>query len=423
MEIALRAAAQAPGPDGVRRTRFAVIRNTMPMLRDTTIKTFLDWFPPDVAGEWRQTDKTFIIKADGIHCEVLFRALDEADDVAKLLSLELTGAYINECREIKQEIVEGLMKRIGRYPSKKDGVGCTWYGIWADTNPPEYDSWWYRMMEKVDGENGWSVYKQPSGRSPFAENIENLPDDYYATTGLSEEYIRVYIDGEYGTSRSGRPVYEKTFKRSYHVAEQEMRPVKTATLVIGLDFGRTPSAVFGQLMPDGVMCIYDEVLGENIGLERYLETMLKPKLASKEYAGMRTLVIGDPAGVAKQQGNDMSMFDILRKAGLAAYPAPSNDPDVRVMAVEHYLSQQVLGKPAFLINPRCKTLIQGFEYGYRFKENKNGTLTGLIDKNAFSHPHDALQYLALGIKSNYIARVTRTASSVGRTIIDGTGWT
>ena len=43
-EIVRRASQQAPGQDGVRRSRAAVVRETVRQLTDTTIKTFLDWF-------------------------------------------------------------------------------------------------------------------------------------------------------------------------------------------------------------------------------------------------------------------------------------------------------------------------------------------------------------------------------------------
>jgi hypothetical protein len=137
VEIPRRAAMQAPSTlDGKRKTRFAVIRNTMPQLRDTTMKTWFDWFPNGTLGFWKETGKTYFIRHGDIDCEVIFRALDDAEDVKNLLSLELTGAYINECREIPQEIVDGLDGRIGRYPSMREG-GPTWMGIWGDTNPPE----------------------------------------------------------------------------------------------------------------------------------------------------------------------------------------------------------------------------------------------------------------------------------------------
>ena len=47
IEIIKRAINQKPSDDGIRKTRWAVIRNTNPQLKTTTIKTWLDWFPED----------------------------------------------------------------------------------------------------------------------------------------------------------------------------------------------------------------------------------------------------------------------------------------------------------------------------------------------------------------------------------------
>ena len=45
-EVVRRASMQAPNKQGIRKTRAAVVRETARQLLDTTIKTFLDWFPP-----------------------------------------------------------------------------------------------------------------------------------------------------------------------------------------------------------------------------------------------------------------------------------------------------------------------------------------------------------------------------------------
>ena len=84
----------------------------------------------------------------GVQIEVLFRALDRPDQVSNLLSLELTGAWFNEAREIPKAIIEAMDGRIDRYPAVKDG-GCTWTGIIMDTNPPDDDSYLYKMFEVV----------------------------------------------------------------------------------------------------------------------------------------------------------------------------------------------------------------------------------------------------------------------------------
>src|ERR1041385_4277601 len=46
---------QAPDRLGVRRTRWAVVRDSYPNLQETTIKTWLDWFPENVYGPLRRS--------------------------------------------------------------------------------------------------------------------------------------------------------------------------------------------------------------------------------------------------------------------------------------------------------------------------------------------------------------------------------
>ena len=79
-EVMLRAVKQPPSPvDGVRYSRFAVIRNSYPELRTTTIKTWQEIFPENVWGAMRWSPPiTHHIKlpprdgAAGLHDEVIF---------------------------------------------------------------------------------------------------------------------------------------------------------------------------------------------------------------------------------------------------------------------------------------------------------------------------------------------------------------
>ena len=50
IEIVRRAIEQQVSPDGTRKSRWLVVRNTQPELKTTTIKTWLDWFPE--SGGW-----------------------------------------------------------------------------------------------------------------------------------------------------------------------------------------------------------------------------------------------------------------------------------------------------------------------------------------------------------------------------------
>lgn len=202
MEIVRRAAEQARSPrDGLRHTRFAVIRNTGPQLQDTTRKTFEQWIP-EILGKWKESDFEFHMCFGDVDCEVLFRALDRPADVRKVLSLDLTGAYINEAREIAKEVVDGLQARVGRFPAKKDG-GPTWFGIWMDTNPWHVSHWGYKLFKAAPP--GHEVFEQPGGRAANAENVENLPPGYYARLvhGKDSEWVEEYVDGKYPASDKG----------------------------------------------------------------------------------------------------------------------------------------------------------------------------------------------------------------------------
>ena len=210
VELLRRAAQQAPGPDGVRRSRWAVIRNTYPELRDTTRKTFEQWLPPG-KGKWREqefafewtTDTRVKGQAGSMAVEILFRALDRPEDVKKLLSLELTGAYINEAREVPKHILDVLQSRIGRYPAMKDG-GASWFGVWMDTNPWPTSHWGYELFSKQKPE-GFDLFEQPDGLSEAAENVSNLPPGYYARLchGKDADWIAEYVKAQYPSSDKG----------------------------------------------------------------------------------------------------------------------------------------------------------------------------------------------------------------------------
>ena len=62
-----------------------------------------------------------------------------------------------------------LIGRLKRYPSMRDG-GPSWSGLIMDTNPPDDDSWWYKLFEEEKPGNA-RLFKQPGGRTPLAENL------------------------------------------------------------------------------------------------------------------------------------------------------------------------------------------------------------------------------------------------------------
>lgn len=406
-EIIARACAQKPNKEGIRRTRWAVIRNTFSQLSSTTQKTFYEWVPPSYFGIENKTNHTYLINKiafnDGtrLECEVMFKALDDAMDVRNLLSLELTGAWINELREVPRVIVDGLEGRCKRFPPELDG-GPTWSGIIADSNPPDHDSWIFKLFEEQLPNNEalqkkYAIFKQPSGRSDKAENTKYLPKDYYAemAIGKDPEFVKVYIDGEYGYIRDGKPVYGN-YLDSIHCAEKDIEAVKGIPIIASYDFGLTPACVLSQYMPNGKYNILKEFWQNDGGLRSFLTDVIKPYLMSK-YRGFEIITTGDPAGMRRSDTDERSCFMELANQGFQATPAPTNSLLARINSVDIFLTKMVEGKPAFQLSPCCTMLRKGFigEYKLHKFRGLNERYSEVPVKNDYSHIHDALQYGAL----------------------------
>lgn len=423
MGLLKRAMEQEPNSKGVRQTRFALIRNTFRMLEDTTKKTVFEWLPPGAAGRYLSTKNQFVLEfalADGtrVESEWLFRALDTPDDAKNLLSMELTGAWVNEYRDIDEEIFINLIGRVGRYPARHKSVPPTWFGILMDTNPPPTSSFWYRFFEEGISEELTQtlaaameaagaplrplaeLFKQPSGMSPEAENAENLPPGYYATlmalnTDKSPEWVRVHVHGEYGYVQDGLPVYPE-FREATHVAKEPLRPVRGMPLTVGIDFGLTPAAVVFQQTAKGQWIILAELISENMGMERFSD-LLRTMLVSRFPDNPEVQIWGDPAGQQRAQTDEKTCFQVLRGAGFTIRPGPS-DLVTRLGAVRRVLNRMLDGDPGLLVDPSCKVLIRGFlgEYRYRVIRGQNQRYDEVPEKNSVSHVHDAFQH-SLGV--------------------------
>ncbi len=425
VELFRRALQQEKDLNGVRRSRWAVIRNTNPQLKTTTIKTWLDWFPEHEWGKFTwSVPYTHNIKRADLELEVIFLALDRPEDVKKLLSLELTGIWINEAREIPKSIIDACSMRVGRFPSMKDG-GCTWTGVIADTNAPEEDHWWpimsgevpvpdhipreeAKMLVKPDN---WEFFTQPSGmveekdeagnvtaytQNKSAENANNMRKDYYPNIvqGKTKSWIDVYVMNRLGSIKDGKPVYAN-FAPDVHVANEEIPIAAGVPIYIGVDFGLTPACVIGQKVR-GRWLLLQEIVAFDMGIVKFSE-VLRQELTTR-YPTNEVIIFGDPAGDFRAQTDESTPFQILRGAGLNARPAPSNDVSLRIESVNASLNRMVDGHSGLLVDFRCRNLIKGFEGGYQYRriQVSGERYDDKPEKNHYSHIHDALQYLMLG---------------------------
>lgn len=449
MKLLRIARAQPMAPDGIRYSRFAIIRNTYPELKTTTIKSFCDWIPED-AGRWQaEGPPTQWIEGEGLHVEIMFVALDRPEDARKVLSMELTAAWVNEAREVPKSIIDALTGRVGRYP-RADKGGCPNPQVILDTNPPDSDHWWYVMAERDDstpagadllrslaeaeailrapGPSGeppaladgvplFEFFAQPDGLSENAENAVGLSGQpggrmgYYAraSAGKTKQWIDVYVRGRYGFVADGKPIFPE-YLDDLHCRRVDYNP--KLPVLIGIDFGLTPAAVLLHQFPMGGYGAFDEVVALDMGAKKF-GRLLSQKLA--EYGIRDYRATGDPAGEQRSQADDeQTPFLMLAAENIVARPAETNDFSVRREAMAEPLSRLIDGVPGLVIDPRCKVLRKGLMGGYCYRRvaGAGEKFADKPDKGPMSHVTEACGYALVGAGEG--RKLLRRPEPVGR---------
>ena len=427
--------------NGVRSSRWAIIRNTYPELKSTTIKTWQSWFPEEVCQiRWDAPITAFMKIQDigdgtALDLEVIFLALDRATETGKLRSLELTAAWVNESSEIPKEIFDMLTQRVGRFPAKKEG-GPSYYGVILDTNPPDDDSWYYKIAEE-DKPDKWEFFRQSGGLikeeegeeevsytpNPDAENVLNLPNgyNYYLdqVAGKTDDWINVFVLGNYGTTADGKPVYPE-WKDKVHISKETLDPVEGLPVILGWDFGLTPACVVTQLTQRGQLLVLQEFVGEDMGIRQFASDVVKPAIMN-EYYSNRVISVGDPAGATRAQTDERTCLQELYEVGIATEPADTNDWLPRRESVAFFMNRMIDGGPGFVLDPSCSMLRRGFNGRYRYQRIRAAGTERYKDrpvKDIYSHIQDAIQYACLKLRTG-----TQKAKARKVTHQSSQGWT
>jgi hypothetical protein len=429
IELWRRAVEQEAANDGIRYSRWAIIRNTYPELKSTTIKTWLDWFPERLFGKFKWSSPlTHHIQIDDIDAEFIFLALDSEADIKKLMSLELTGIYINEMQYLPKNIYKRAMTRLNRYPAKKSGARITWTGIIADTNPPDSDHWIYKTFEE-DRPTNHAIFKfdpalvvvteipsdQPYATSlngtmyinnPEADYINNLPDkNYYLqqVPGNTDDEIKVLFLGQYGTVMDGKPIHAE-YNDQLHFSNKEIVANEHVEIGLGWDFGNNACAIV-QNMPNGQLIVLAELFSDDLGLRDFAEYEVIPFL-DKHYPFWRNNYVSrhDPAGASGTMIGAQSCQDILKEVGIKSISAAdNNEPTARRDALKYFLRRLVSGQPGFLLNLNIKRLRKALMGGFQYARIRSANGEQFHDKplkNMYSHIAEALEYIAMHYARN-----------------------
>ena len=417
-----------PCQDGVIRVKGTVIRDQFRPLYRTTLPSWFKWFPKDypgskfTGGDDRPANHKIRYQMPGgviLELDVDFYAVAGHRLEELLRGYETSWCWMNETDLLTDDVPGYMYGRCGRYPSPgllpahfqaklQRGEWTLPRQVFGDLNPPDIEHWVYkRCVEHADQWPGYKLFRQPGGRSGRHENARFVSAAKYDEMARANSgdplLIRRMVDGEFGYSRDGEPVYPE-FNEDVHVASADLEPVPELPLIIGIDggMGLHPAASLHQALPNGQWRQLDEVYIGRAGGDRFIEALLTTLEA--RYLRCPTLrAFIDPSAFygADKDSGEMTFVDKLSKAlGVVVDPAPSNELGFRHDAVRQLLRHTVDGRtPGFLVNKRCRMSIAGFVSYYRFlKRDPRATVTldPTPQKNEHSHVHDAIQYAALG---------------------------
>ena len=445
MEIILRAGQSPSSGDGIRRSRWAIIRNSYPELRSTTIPTWNDWMIPRFQKLTFGSPITSICRwpvGDGTHVclEVWFFSLDKERDLRKLKSMEVTGVWINEAVELDKVFFDKATERVGRYPKKKllQGQVC-WSGVIMDTNPPSQDHWWYELAEEKTPKD-FKFWSQPPalrmvGTPPtevyvnndLAENVQNhnLGYKYYhrMVQGKTVEWINVFVLGQYGTVKSGKPVFPE-YADWRHCPKEGVEPYRTLPMRLAWDFGMTPCVLLWQLSPRGQVRVVDELTSNDMGLRQFIRNVVKPHMAGEYEWVSSWYSTGDPAGTARAQTDEKTCMQVLSSEGIPTEAAPTNVWEARRDVVSRALIETAdEGQPRLVISSKAQVLRRGFLGGYTYE--RIASISGMQykdkpEKDIHSHIADALQYALLTLD---VPKVDRRRNALPVRRRSAKGWT
>jgi hypothetical protein len=285
--------------------------------------------------------------------------------------------------------------------------------MWGSSNTDTEDNWWYNYLHRTSSDPSLDLppsghyFLQPSGLSPEAENLENLPpydgtNAYYINqiAGKSVEWINQYVKAEWGFSAAGKPVVA-SFKPELHIAKGRLKYDPLLPLICGLDPGLAGTAlIFLQYDLHSRLLALGELTATNMGAKRFIVERLRPYLRTNFPSVLVTnniIFAPDPAANNRQPTDERTIAQDYKDAfGVHTVKTESNNRlHIRTDAIDHFTTRLVDVGPALQIDEKmCPILIRALKGGWRWRvDPKKEMISGKEpEDNIFTHPGDAFGY-------------------------------
>jgi len=332
-----------------------VVAPTYPMLRDATLRTFME-VCDGAMTDFRRGE----MKARVARGEVLFRS---ADDPERLRGPNLSWAYIDEaalCHKMTWPIVIGRLREAGT-------AGPCWI-----TTTPKGRNWvWTEFVEKR--REGYAMFKASTADNPYLapEFVEDLKTSYVG------DFARQELHGEFVAFEG--LIYEE-FDREVHVRRP---PEQFVRVVGGVDWGYTNPAVIlvVGLDGDGRAWVVDEFYQRRVLIGDVVAAAAE--MRDRWHVGEFYCDPSEPANIQQ-----------MARAGVPVYGA-NNAVGEGIQKVKARLPDAGDGQRRLYVSPGCANTVAEFE-SYCWKQQRDGELKDEPDK-ANDHAMDALRYALMAL--------------------------
>ncbi len=438
------------GRDGVllRKSRFAIIRDTYPNLDRNTIPSWFKIIPRHVGSFVNSTPRVhrfgFVLKRDGhildtgarvlevcqVECE--FRAIGDQSVEDALRGLEVTAALVNEADRTHPDILTFLMGRIGRFGDLDPSLTVD-AQIMLDLNGNDDENWTHKVLvdEQLGDAAHEAIAKISGGRplieyfeqpeavnefgvvNPLAENVQNLPPGYYeqqfafAKSRSNQTYIDRMLRSKFTPQKNGRTVFPE-YIDDIHAGDFDAIP--GFPLFIMADQGLLGAVLVGQLVKgqlrilEEVACVFETEDDDIEVVQMGGETLGKQvrELLAQSYPLFKVVdAVCDPAGAAGEEAINFKSWRQEFQKGLGhkvrKARVPRNAIAPRLKAVRDRIVAVLGAQRGLLINKRCKMLRRAFRTKYYYQRVGKGTGEGYYSDvpkkiQGYGDLMDALQY-------------------------------
>lgn len=432
------------GKDGIRKSKFLVVRDTYPNLNSSTIPTWKQWFPEEEWGRITGSEPMqAVYKFLDVEMTVVFRAFDFNNiekTVKDLKSTEWTGAWCNEMQFMPLPIAKEIYSRTGRYPARKD---CPDYDrrkwVVGDMNAPATNNFWgYHMRGKtpmprdwtpeqrfeMEMPDDWEFFEQPAAVleirddagtflrfdvNPEAENLPHIGEESIRQelSGRTYNDVRRDLMNKVVPIRKGFPRYTQ-FQTNVHIADG-LKPHENLPIIAGYDPGIQGCIHLFQQWDDRWMGLRS-ILAHGDGAEQLATRVLSelntffPFWKDTGWVGW-----GDPYGNTRFGGGtsatraEDTAFDIFKAKGLPfRSPKAHDNPSLRQAATVNLLKGRTdTGAPRLILDRiHCSPLIQALDGGCTMKNIKSPDgmrVEEVVDKkNPLADVMEAAEYAFWG---------------------------